>query len=134
MPKKSCDRWKPVRRGAIYCSPACGGGCTYEAYLQATIAAHKLALQCGTGFTPRVWENLGWHYAANSKSNQIKVHPYGGGIRGYTVFFGSPDSPGGKYAIQDKSLKKALRAGFERVQKDARDTNTLLRELQHLMP
>ena len=133
MPKKSCDRWKPVRRGAIYCSPGCGGGCTYEAYLQATIDAHKLALKCGHDFKPRVWENLGWYYAAQSPSNQIKVHPYHGG-GGYTVFFGAPESPGGKYAYQDKTLKGAIRAGFDRVQKDARDAATLLREIQHLMP
>jgi hypothetical protein len=25
-------RWEPIRRGPIYCAPACGGGCTWAAY------------------------------------------------------------------------------------------------------
>ena len=60
--------WIPRRRGAIYCAPACGHGCTYAAYERATENARRLAaiLSFATHATwlPHVWENLGWHYEA----------------------------------------------------------------------
>lgn len=56
--------WIPKRRGKIYCSPACGGGCTYAEYLSAKTKAAKLVKRLGRGWKPRVWENLGWHYQA----------------------------------------------------------------------
>jgi hypothetical protein len=33
-----------------------------------------LARELGEGWTPRVWENLGWHYSAMSSSDTISVH------------------------------------------------------------
>ena len=56
--------WKPVRRGPVYCAPACGAGCTYAAFLKATRLAALMAAKLGTRWKPRVWENMGWHYSA----------------------------------------------------------------------
>lgn len=128
--KMTCDLWKPVRKGSIYCSPACGGGCTYEAFLKASLEAEKLARRCGKGWEPRVWENLGWHYAAASKGNQVKVHPYPRGSKGYTVFFGAPDSPGGKFSAQGTNLHKTIAAGLSEARKRADENAALVREIQ----
>ena len=55
--------WKPKRRGPLYCSPACGGGCTWSAFEEANRKAKAMAAKLGAKWKPRVWENLGWHYA-----------------------------------------------------------------------
>lgn len=55
--------WAPKRHGAIYCSSACGGGCTWAAYRAAKKAAKDLCARMDTsGWEPRVHENLGWHW------------------------------------------------------------------------
>ena len=56
------DRWKPVKRGKTYCSPACGMGCTEAAHCKAVNESKALAKRMGKGWRPKVWENLGWHY------------------------------------------------------------------------
>jgi hypothetical protein len=65
--------WKPVRRGDIYCAPACGCGCTYQAYLRAVAAAKKLAKEL-PGFKPHVWENVGWHYSVVAHGGRVSVY------------------------------------------------------------
>lgn len=66
--------WKPRLRGAIYCSPACGGRCTRQAYLQAVRNAATLVVTLkGDGWEPVVIENQGWHYRAIS--GPIQVYP-----------------------------------------------------------
>ena len=46
--------WTAVRRGPIYCAPACGAGCTAKAYLEAKVASATLvALGTATVYTPR---------------------------------------------------------------------------------
>lgn len=54
--------WKPKRNGDVYCSPACGGKCTWAAYQKAKRGAAALAKTMGPGWKPKVWENLGWHF------------------------------------------------------------------------
>jgi hypothetical protein len=56
------DRWKPVLRGDVYCSPACGLKCKKSAYDSAIEGANKLASVMGDGWSPDVWENCGWHF------------------------------------------------------------------------
>ena len=68
-PNQADRSWKAVRRGDVYCAPACGGGCTHAAYMQAQLGGERLARRLGPGFKPEVWENLGWHYCAVSKGN-----------------------------------------------------------------
>jgi len=66
--------WKPIRVGVAYCSPACGGGCTYAEYLAAIKKGDALAAKCGPGYTRRVHENLGWHFCAEFKSIRVYQH------------------------------------------------------------
>lgn len=55
--------WVPVRKGNIYCAPACGHGCTFAAFQAATLKAETLAERLGKGWQIHVTENLGWHHA-----------------------------------------------------------------------
>lgn len=64
--------WKPIRNGAEYCSPACGGGRTHAAYMRAQREAAALCKQF-PGFKPRVWENVGWHWGI--VNNGVFIHP-----------------------------------------------------------
>lgn len=57
------NRWKPIKRGAIYCSPACGGKCSVATFNKATFDAKALAKKMGPEWVPEVWENLGWHWS-----------------------------------------------------------------------
>lgn len=67
--------WTPVRRGAIYCAPACGRGCTFAEYQHAVKSGKKLAATLGTGWTSSVSENLGWFYEATSPCGRMRVSP-----------------------------------------------------------
>lgn len=69
--------WKPRRNGLLYCSPACGGRCTFAAYKAAKRKAKTLAAELGEGWHARVWENLGWHYSVDRP--HISVSPSGSG-------------------------------------------------------
>ena len=69
--------WKPVRRGQIYCAPACGRGCSHNEYLDAHKHAAALAKRLGRRWTPFVHENLGWHFKVISPCKQIEVHVNG---------------------------------------------------------
>lgn len=61
--KVASDRgWTPVHRGNVYCSPRCGGGCTWAAHQKAVRDADALAHRIGDGWEPDVWENMGWHW------------------------------------------------------------------------
>lgn len=82
------DRWEPVRRGTIYCSPACGGGCTHGAWVLATNRANELARRMGPGWETRVWENLGWHYEVHKGCCHLHVNRYGDNTR-YTAYLNS---------------------------------------------
>lgn len=55
------SNWTPVRKGKIYCSPACGAECTYSDFVKMTNQAKKMCEQLGENWTPKVTENLGWH-------------------------------------------------------------------------
>lgn len=77
--------WTPVRRGRVYCSPACGRGCTHAEFMTATRKAKALVKRLGAGWKPCVWENLGWHYeAVKGEPVLIQVHPHRDGT--YTIF------------------------------------------------
>lgn len=78
--------WKPVRRGDIYCAPACGGKCQYIAYLAATSLANKLAKVMGHGWKPHVWENMGWHNEVVNGSSC--VNKFSNGLYTATIHVG----------------------------------------------
>ena len=112
--------WKPVLNGAIYCAPACGGGCTVAAHDLAKTRAADLAQIMGEGWKPEVWENLGWHYKVVSPCGRWKIHPHHYGDRdrrcktSYTAFL-SPesDSLGGRWAASADTPKAAMLAAWE---------------------
>src|SRR5258708_31253616 len=56
--------WKALRRGPIYCAPACGFNCRWADYLKAVEAASALCRSLGRGWMPVISENMGWHYHA----------------------------------------------------------------------
>lgn len=58
------DNDEPVISGDTYCSPRCGVGCKAAAYERASREAVELATRLGEGWTPVVWEYLGWRYRA----------------------------------------------------------------------
>lgn len=90
--------WKPRRSGLLYCSPACGGGCTREAYLQARIASEKLAGEMGNGWKSRVWENLGWHWEIKSPCTRVRISAHKSGRKTYyNAGFGEKEGHGSLY-------------------------------------
>lgn len=100
--------WTAKRNGVIYCAPACGGGCTWAAYQEATKNAAALAKKCSSGYTPYVHENLGWHFAAISPCRQIYVGDYGGKGDRYTALFGERDSHGGRWVGRGRTANAAI--------------------------
>lgn len=73
--------WKPKRKGLVYCSPACGAGCTHAAYTKAHKLADALVKKCqkeaGGKWEKRVHENLGWHYSVNLKGGNLSISENG---------------------------------------------------------
>ena len=107
--------WTPVRRGTIYCSPACGWKCLWAAYEKAQINAGDLVDELGEGWVPRVWENLGWHFAAETPDRLVKLHPSG---ESYTAFISTEPSSGGTWTGRGKTAKEALQDAMTAVQHD----------------
>lgn len=102
--------WNAVRRGNVYCAPACGHGCTRAAFEAAKKAGAALAKQLGKGWRARVWENLGWHYCAVSACGRWKVHPniFKGKIESYSAFLGE-GSHGGRWIEHGRTPQSAIR-------------------------
>lgn len=95
--------WKPVRSGKIYCSPACGGGCTHERYLLAKQRANDTAKLLGKGWKPVVHENLGWHASVTNGLIQVSIYAdhYGAILAGHWVGHGKT----AQAAIDDAAKK-----------------------------
>ena len=55
--------WKPVRRGNIYCSSACGASCKLADYNRCVRQAKALAKRMGPGWKTSVDENMHWYYS-----------------------------------------------------------------------
>lgn len=56
------QKWIPVLKGEIFCSPACGGNCKKITYDKAVQMSNEIASQLGEGWIPEVFENLGWYW------------------------------------------------------------------------
>ena len=95
-------------KNGTYCSPACGRGCTERAYTTAVAKADLLAETLGSGWVPKVWENLGWHYAARSPCDRLSVHSsYGAG---FSAYLNEPGSVGGRWAEHGDTPQEAIDA------------------------
>ena len=107
--------WTPKLWQGKFCSPACGRGCTLAEHNAAFQAGKKLAAECGPSFTVRIWENLGWHYAAISADGRLKVRAPDRDGDTYTVFAGEPDGHiSGRFVEHGKTVKEAIEAIAER--------------------
>lgn len=83
--KKEPLTWDPVRDGDLYCSPACGFGCTWKDYQEAARDANTLKAALGPGWAVRVSENLGWHYSVHR--GKCHVFPPRKSFAEYTAYF-----------------------------------------------
>ncbi len=97
--------WKPVRKGRVFCAPACGSGCTREAYLKAKAAARKLCATLGPGWKPSVSENMGWHYSAILGVMTVVLLT---GDDTYTAYFNGPT----QFLGHAKSPRKAVEMAY----------------------
>lgn len=102
------DGWKPQLRGDIYCSPACGRGCTKAEYDRAVKRADKLAKKLGPGWKPEVFENLGWFSMATSPCGRITVHPPDTAEGYYDAFLNKAGEVGGLWTVSASTPKQAV--------------------------
>lgn len=110
--------WTPESNGSVYCAPACGRGCTTTEYNRAVKKVDKLAKRMGNGWTPRVWENLGWHYAVISPCGRLKVLPPSGCGDSFVAILGPSDSEGGRWVEGAKAPEEAVKVVLEAARKD----------------
>jgi len=111
--------WKPVRRGSIYCSPACGGQCTHAAFLAAERQSKAEAKKLGKGWKPDVSENLGWHWRVVSKCGRLKVSLFvRKDYKQYTALLGEASSPGGKWVGHGKTSAAAVKDVLKTARED----------------
>lgn len=69
--------WKPVLSGRVYCSPACGFGCSLRQYEERHRQGAELAAKLGRGWKARIWENMGWHYCVSLTGRDYTITVYG---------------------------------------------------------
>lgn len=126
--------WDPRRRGPFYCSPACGGRCTWDAYQKAQRSVRALVRSFGPGWTPRIWENFGWHWEVRDTTGHLRVGSCGRGLARYSAYVSrgtknrSCDFAG--YAnTPRKALALALDCAREEFAKERKDLESLVRLL-----
>ncbi len=110
--------WKPVLKGKIYCSPACGGNCTLAQFNQVTKLAIALAKRLGDGWEPVVKENLHWFWCVHNKKACLTIWP---GITGdYSAWY----EPGVKQWIYDaKTPEKAIKLAVNAARAEMKKAN-----------
>lgn len=137
MPYTKRD-FTPVLKGDTYCAPFCGRGCKFSWYEKAMRDSERLCKRLGKGWTPEVWENLGWHFKAISSCGRIKVHcstyshpkqNHGKKYTSYIAFFGEVDSPGGYWAEHGDTPEEALKKVMRIAKNEWKRTNKLFKGL-----
>lgn len=109
------EDWTPRHRGLIYCSPRCGGNCTRAAWNAAKANAARLAKDLGPGWKPWVWENLGWHYAAQKGAAEVHEAFHGKGRRGRDLQLYWNNTPFGQILIKARSPRELRKKINEKV-------------------
>jgi len=101
--------WQAVRRGHIYCAPACGGKCTGAAFQLATDRAEALCKRFVGVWKPRVHENLGWFAGAVYAGGHmnVSIHDYSG-VVSYSAFIDTDKGPGGRWHGNGDTPEKAI--------------------------
>ena len=105
--------WKPKKKGKIYCSPACGRGCTLREYKQACSSGKKLAAKLknidtdvkGGKWKVEIHENLGWHFRVSK--GLVSVYEYS--FRQYAACLNAAGPWGKSLWRQGKTPKLAVR-------------------------
>lgn len=109
--------FRPVRRGAIFCAPFCGRGCTHEEHIRAKRKAKELAGRLGKGWSVRVYENLGWHYNVVSPCGHMAVTESRHRGKNHYVAYFSDEQQGngcsGIFAADGSSPRAAINAAVE---------------------
>lgn len=118
------NNWTPVRKGKIYCSTSCGGKCTFAAFSAATENAARLASLLGPGWTPHVWENLGWHYSAENEKAKAEVHRHDQ-TAGYTLYWNVTP----QIVLSARSLPSLMAQARDRVDSLVQSLNNLSSKL-----
>lgn len=110
--------WKPELKGDIYCSPACGGGCTKVEFDRATKNGVELAARMGEGWKLEIWENWGWFSRVISPCGRIRIYIDADSkkaVTSYTAFLGPPKNIGGIWvetaSTPEEAMQKVLRVG-----------------------
>lgn len=82
MMKRKALSWTPRLKGKIYCSSACGGGCTKVQYDKALNSAiqlkNLLQKKIGGNWKIRTRENLGWFSSVSCGTISVSTPSYGG--------------------------------------------------------
>ncbi len=101
--------WKPVRSHPnIFCSPACGSGCTIEDYRAAVKDGRALAKRLGRGWAAVVKENMGWHYHAEHPQG-MAVHAHPGLNGGPTLYWATTVDINPQHHATAKTPRGAVR-------------------------
>ena len=112
--------WTPVHSGPIYCSPACGGKCTWNAYMKAYVESEQLATELGPRWMNGCHENLGWHVCARHRTANVTICPTG--PNQYTCYMG-------QWCAQGKTPREALHSAAQQAINTANDIFNMLKEL-----
>lgn len=115
---KKESKWKPIRRGGRFCSPACGYNCTYEDYQKVRKLAldTKKLLNNPKGWRVHVWENAGWHSCLEKGGLTLYIHTYVFDDKPtYSVLFSRNSKHAGEvfWSLRDNAFSdpnKAIRA------------------------
>lgn len=125
---KKRDRWKPQRRGAKYCSPACGFGCTWAAYQQALKEGAALAKRLGKGWKARTWENGTWYWSVKDSTGVLDMHQTG--KKKYTLYVERVVGTRRVFVVEGTTPEKAVAAALLRVGEESEYMRVLRDELE----
>lgn len=102
--------WTPVHKDGIYCSPACGAHCTFDAYTNAVDKASELAQFLGPDWEPVVHENMGWYWSVKHSTLPIQIYKHEKHEE-YNVYYNFPHK---QFLGKGRSPREALKQAYAR--------------------
>jgi len=123
------------RAGDFYCSPGCGGNCTWEAYQRCVIASEILARELGEGWTTEIHENIGWFWSVISPCGRLNVCPSyqylakSPKLLGYHVSLGVPGHTSSRWG-RGKTAKIAITDVLNRTRAEVNELVVLMQGLR----
>ena len=125
---KKRDRSKLQRRGAKYCSPACGFGCTWKAYQQALKEGAALAKRLGKGWKAHTRENGTWYWFVMDSTGSLELHQYR--KRLFRVYVWRFVGTSSNFVVEGTTPEKAVAAALLRVGEESEYMRVLRGELE----